>query len=126
MGCSLRKLLPPSGSGRRSCSGCDICYGLPSILALIFYALLRLCRGRGSGCSLRALGVSARLGEGRRVGLFAVALIFLVFNLAGAIALGFLVTPLTVALAFVGVLVTSNITLVAGARLYRTFSEEMG
>ena len=100
-------------------------YGIPSILALVFYAFYGYVVAEGRVTGLRALGVSARLGEGRRVGLFAVALIFLVFNLFGAIALGFSVTPLTIVLAFLGVLVTANITLVAGARLYRSFSEKL-
>jgi hypothetical protein len=99
-------------------------YGIPSILALVFYAFYGYVVAEGRVTGLQALGISARLGEGRRVGLFAVSLIFLVFNLFGAIALGFFVSPLTVVLAFLGVLVTANITLVAGARLYRSFLEE--
>jgi hypothetical protein len=100
-------------------------YGVPSLLALVFYAFYGYIVAEGRVSGLRALGVSARLGEGRRVGLFAVGLIFLVFNFFGAIALGFSVTPLTVLLAFVGVLITANITLVAGARLYRSFSKDV-
>jgi hypothetical protein len=99
-------------------------YGIPSILALVFYAFYGYVVAEGRVAGLGALGVSARLGEGRRVGLFAVAMIFFVFNLVGAIALGFSVTPVTAVLAFLGVLVTANITIVAGARLYRTFSKE--
>lgn len=100
-------------------------FGIPSLLALVIYGFYGYAVAEGNTSGLQALGSSARLGEGRRVGLFAVALILLVFNLSGAIALGFSVTPVTIVLAFIGVLMTSNVSLVAGARLYRMFTREL-
>lgn len=102
-------------------------YGIPSLLAVVFYAFYGFVLADGEANSgMRALAASARLGEGRRIGLFAIATLFLVINLFGAIAVGFGVTPLTMALAFLGVLVTTNVTMVSGARIYRVVNEEIG
>jgi len=100
-------------------------YGIPSIFVVVFYAFYGYVVADGTtNGGLKALGASVRLGEGRRIGLFALAALFAVFNLFGAIALGFGVNVLTGALAFVGVIVTSNITMVGGARTYRTLQRQ--
>lgn len=99
-------------------------FGLPSVIVLLFYAFYGYIVADGrTDSGLKALGHSARLGEKKRVGLFAIAGILFVFNLFGAIAIGFSVTPLTIGLAVLGVVITSSITLVGGARIYRTFAE---
>lgn len=101
-------------------------FGLPSILALLFYAFYGYVVADGQTTSgLKALGLSAALGQGKRVGLFAIGGLFFVFNLLGAVAIGWGVTPLTTALAVAGFVVTASITLVAGAALYRTWDIEM-
>lgn len=98
-------------------------FGIPSVLALLFYAFYGYVVADGSTNSgLKALGLSAALGEGKRVGLFALAGLLFVFNLFGAIAIGFGVTPVTVALALVGLVFTASVTLVGGAAVYRTLS----
>ncbi len=98
-------------------------FGIPSVLALLFYAFYGYVVADGTTNSgLKALGLSAALGEGRRVGLFALAGLLFVFNLFGAIAIGFGVTPVTVVLAIVGLVVTASVTLVGGAAVYRTLS----
>lgn len=100
-------------------------YGIPSIIALLFYAFYGfVIADQQAQTGLRALGTSARLGEGRRVGLFAVAALLVVFNMFGAIAVGFGANPLTWALTFVGLLITTNVSLVIGARIYRVFRNE--
>lgn len=100
-------------------------YGLPSLIALVFYAFYGfVIADRKAPSGLRALAVSARMGEGRRIGLFGIAALLLVLNLFGAIAVGFGVTPLNLALAFVGLLITTNVSLVVGARIYRVFANE--
>ncbi len=94
--------------------------GLPAIVVVIFYAFYGFVVADGAADGgLMALGTSVRISEGRRIGLFAVAGVFFVFNLFGAIALGVTVNALTVALAIAGLVVTTNITMVSGARLYR-------
>lgn len=101
-------------------------YGIPSLIAVVFYAFYGFVIADGQATSgLRALGTSVRLGEGRRIGLFAFAVLLLMINLFGAIAVGYGVRPLTIALTFLGVLVTTNVSLVTGARIYRTFNGEM-
>ncbi len=95
-------------------------FGIPSLLALLFYAFYGFAIADGAEESgLRALGYSVRLGEGKRIGLAALAGVFLIFNIFGAIAVGYDVNALTIGLAIAGVVITTNITLVAGARVYR-------
>jgi hypothetical protein len=100
-------------------------YGIPSLIAVVFYAFYGFVIADGAATSgMRALGTSVRLGEGRRIGLFAFAVLLLVINLFGAIAVGYGVTPLTAALAFLGILITTNVSLVTGARIYRKLNGE--
>lgn len=100
-------------------------YGIPSIIALLFYAFYGfVVADHQAQSGLRALGTSARLGEGRRVGLFAVAALLIVFNMFGAIAVGFGSNALTWILTFAGLLITTNISMVIGARIYRVFRNE--
>ena len=95
-------------------------FGIPSVLALLFYAFYGYVVADGvTDSGLKALGHSARIGEGRRVALFAVGGLLLVFNLFGAMAIGFGVNPLTIVLAFLGFVITASITLVAGGAIYR-------
>lgn len=94
--------------------------GIPSILVVVFYAFYGfVIADNNAETGLRALGTSVRLGEGKRIGLMAIAGLFLMFNLFGAIAVGFEVNALTIALAVAGLSVTTSITMVAGARIYR-------
>lgn len=95
-------------------------FGIPSILAVLFYAFygFAIADGVADG-GLKALGVSVRVGDGKRIGLFAFAGVFFFFNIFGALAVGFEVNALTIALAIAGLVVTTNITMVAGARVYR-------
>lgn len=94
--------------------------GLPSIVVVIFYAFYGFVIADGeSDSGLRALGTSVRLGEGKRIGLMALGAVFLIFNLFGAIAVGFEVSALTIVLAIVGLTITTSITMVAGAGVYR-------
>lgn len=99
--------------------------GLPAIVVVLLYAFYGFVIADGAADGgLTALGTSVRMSEGRRIGLFAVAGLFFVFNLFGAIAVGFTVNPLTVALAIAGLVITTNITMVSGARLYRLLQSE--
>ncbi len=95
-------------------------FGLPSIVIAVLYAFYGfvIADGKTKG-AMRALGKSVAIGEGKRLGIFALAGLFLVFNLFGAIAVGFEVSALTIVLAILGVAVTSSITMVAGAKVYR-------
>ena len=59
-----------------------------------------------------------RLGEGKRLGLFAFATLFLIFNLFGGIALGFGFSILNIVGAVIGMAITTSVTLVSGAAIY--------
>jgi len=100
-------------------------FGLPSILVVVFYCFYGFAVADGSSPSgVRALGRSVYLGEGRRIGIMALGGVFLIFNLFGALALGFAVNPLTIVLAVVGLVATTSVTLVAGAQVYRVLERE--
>ena len=102
-------------------------FGLPSIIVVLFYAFFGfVVADDAAEGGLKALGTSVRLGEGRRMGLFALAGLLLLFNIVGAIAVGFEVTGLTIAIAAVGVIVTSSITMVTGAVIYLVLTESLG
>lgn len=95
-------------------------FGLPSIVVFAFYAFYGFVIADGEETSgLRALGTSVRLGEGKRIGLLALGAVFLIFNVFGAIALGYGVNALTIVLAIVGLTITTSITMVSGAGVYR-------
>lgn len=96
--------------------------GIPSLFVVMFYAFYGfvIADGRESN-GLKALGHSVKLGEGRRVGLGAVAIVLLLFTLLGAFPLGFGVSTATTVLSIMGLVVTSSITMVSGAGLYRLF-----
>jgi len=100
-------------------------FGLLSVLVLVFYCFYGFTVADGSSPSgVRALGRSVYLGEGRRIGIMALGGVFLIFNLFGAIALGFAVNPLTIVLAVLGLVATTSVTLVAGAQVYRVLERE--
>ena len=102
-------------------------FGIPSILAALFYAFYGFAIADGAEESgLKALGYSVRVGEGKRIGLFALAAVFLIFNMFGAIAVGYEVTTLTIGLAILGLVITTNVTMVAGARVYRLLQVSSG
>ncbi len=103
-------------------------FGLPALLVLLlyaFYGFVVVERTRPGG--LRALGYSVMLGQGRRVGIGAIGALLIILNLFGAIAIGFRDQGLADGLAWVltvaGLLITTNISMVVGAVLYRHLTE---
>lgn len=101
-------------------------FGLPSIVIAIFYAFYGYALADGAKNGLVALGTSVAVGDGKRIGLFAIASLFLLFNLFGAVALGFTVNGLTIVLAVLGLAVTTSITMVSGAVVFRTLQAQKG
>ena len=94
-------------------------FGLPSILAFLFYGFHGyVVADRAAKGGLRALGTSVRLGHKRRLALFAILALYLVFNLVAALPLGYGATPLTIAISALLFTVTASVTLVSGACLY--------
>lgn len=113
--------------------------GIPflSLLILVLYAFYGYVIAdtppdkEGMRGSSFALGTSVRLSEGRRFGLFAIASVFAIFNFFGAVA-GIAVGQSLendlagYAAAIVGLVVTTSITLVAGAFIYDDLREKLG
>ena len=94
-------------------------FGIPSILALLFYGFHGyVVADRAAKGGLRALGTSVRLGHRRRVALFAILALFIVFNLVAALPLGSGATPLTIVTSVALFSATGSVTLVSGACLY--------
>ena len=94
-------------------------FGIPSILALLFYGFHGyVVADRAAKGGLRALGTSVRLGHKRRVALFAILALFIVFNLVAALPLGSGATPLTIVISVALFTATGSVTLVSGACLY--------
>ncbi len=101
-------------------------FGIPSILALLFYGFHGyIVADRAAKGGLRALGTSVRLGHKRRVALFAILALFIVFNLVAALPLGSGATPLTIVISVALFTATGSVTLVSGACLYDTLYERL-
>ena len=101
-------------------------YGLPSIIVIVFYVLYGYVIADGDDRGgLRALGTSVRLGHGRRIGLFSLIALFGLFNMCGALPVGFAVNPFTVALTILGLIITTNVTMVAGAHMFYALGEQV-
>ncbi len=101
-------------------------FGIPALFAAVFYGFYGYVVADGTAKGgLRALGTSVRLGTGRRVALFAVMALFAVFNFAAALPLGYGVNAVTIASTIAVALVTTSITVVAGACLYDTLYDLM-
>ncbi len=100
--------------------------GIPAIIAVLLYAFHGyFIADRRTDSGLKALGLSVRLTQGRRIGLFGIGALLLLFTMIGGLPLGTpdangdpIVNPFTIAAAVVGLTVTTSITLVAGAVLY--------
>ncbi|MGI9605816.1 MAG: hypothetical protein ACR2P0_06720 [Acidimicrobiales bacterium] len=100
--------------------------GIPALLVLVLYAFYSyVIADGGAKGGMEALGTSVRMTEGRRIGLFAVEMLFLLFVLVGALPLGFGTNPLTFVLAGLGLVITSSIALVAGGAVYRVFRDDL-
>lgn len=99
---------------------------LPSILVLVLYPFYGYIIADGREINgLKALGVSVRMGAKKRIGLFAIAGLFFVFNIFGAVGFGVGLedgdpTVLGIVLGVLGISVSASITLVSGAAIYRT------
>lgn len=93
--------------------------GIPSVFILVWYGLFGFAVADGEASGPKAIGVSVRIGQGRRpvVATLAIALVFLVF--VGGFPVGIDVNPLTIAASVVGLTITSNVSMGAGAALYQ-------
>ncbi len=104
---------------------------LPSIVVLLLYAFYGYVIADGREINgLKALGISVRMGKGKRLGLFAIAGLFFVFNIFGVVGFGVGLddgspTIIGILLGILGIAVTASITLVSGGAIYRTLEGDL-
>ena len=104
--------------------GYQYLYTIPALFVAVLYAFFGfVIAERAAEGPLRSLGTSVRLGEKRRIALFALLVLFFMFNFAGALPLGYGVNPVTVVITLITLTMTTSITLVAWACLYDTLSD---
>lgn len=94
-------------------------YGIPSVFILVWYGLFGFGVAEGEKSGPKAIGTSVRIGQGRRPVVATMASVLIALNLIGALPVGFGITPLTIALSIIGLTITTNISMSAGARLYQ-------
>ena len=93
-------------------------------LVVVLYAFYGFVVAEGTVQGpLRALGTSVRLGEKRRIALFAIWVLFFLFNFVGALPLGWGVNPVTVVITLITLAMTTSISMVAWACLYDTLDD---
>jgi len=93
--------------------------GIPSIFILIWYGFFGFAVAAGVKPGLTALGHSVRLGQGRRWIVAILAFVLGFINLLGALPIGAGVNVLTVVAAVLLLIVTTNVSMGAGAHLFR-------
>ena len=105
--------------------------GIPSILVILLYAFYAYVIADGKEINgLKALGTSVRLSAGKRIGLFAIAGIFFMFNIVGVLGLGVGLedgspSVLGIALGIIGLSATASVTLISGAAIFRVLEENL-
>ena len=105
--------------------------GIPSVLVILLYAFYGYVIADGKDINgLKALGTSVRLGHGKKIGLFAIAGLFFIFNLVGALGLGVGLedgSPSLVGLILgvLGLSATASVTLISGAAIYRALEADL-
>lgn len=105
--------------------------GIPSILVILLYAFYAYIIADGKDINgLKALGTSVRLGQGKRIGLFAIAGMFFVFNIFGALGLAIGLEDgspslLGIVAGILGLSATASVTLISGAAIYRVLEGDL-
>lgn len=102
--------------------------GIPSIVAVVFYAFHGFLLADGAvDKGLAALGMSVRLGQGRRLGLAVIAGLLVFFSLLGASSMGMneWSLPVRVSAAILGSAVTGSISMIAWAKIYLVLEKDM-
>jgi len=92
--------------------------GIPSIFVLIWYGFFGFAVAAGVKPGLTALGHSVRLGQGRRWIVAMMAFVLGFINLLGALPIGAGINVLTVVAAVLLLIVTTNVSMGAGAHLF--------
>ncbi len=97
---------------------------IPALFVAVLYGFFGfVVAERAVDGPLRALGTSVRLGDKRRIALFALLVLFFMFNFLSLLPLGIAVNPVTGVITLITLAMTTSITLVAWACLYDTLSD---
>ena len=98
--------------------------GLPAIIVVVFYAFFGYAvADNPRRKALRSLGWSVYLGQGNRMRLIAIGLVLALLNLLAVSPVGLGINVATVVVSAGLVLITANLSMVVGARLYRALEE---
>lgn len=93
-------------------------FGIGALFVLVWYGLFGYAVAAGEGSGLKALGSSVRLGQKSRLTVAALGAVLLTLNLMAALPIGVQQTPFTILLATALLVVTTNISIGAGAHLF--------
>lgn len=93
-------------------------YGIPSVFVLIWYGVFGYAVADGESSGLKALGISVDLGQGRRTAVAAVGLVLALLNLLALLPVGYNLGTAGLAISGVLLVVTTNVSMGAGAELY--------
>ena len=97
---------------------------IPALFVAVLYGFFGfVVAERAVDGPLRALGTSVRLGEKRRIALFALLVLFFMFNFAALFPLSLGVNPVTVVITLITLAMTASISMVAWACLYDTLDD---
>lgn len=93
--------------------------GLPSLLVLVLYAFYGFVVADSERGVIMSLSYSVFVGQGRRIGIFAIITLLLMFNFLAFLPIGLGVTVATPFLVFVLLAITTSFSMVCGAAVYR-------
>lgn len=99
--------------------------GLPALIVLAFYAFYGFVVADSDRGVLKSLGHSILVGQGRRIGVFAIGAMLVLVNFLAFLPIGQGVTPVTQGASLVLLVVTSSYTIVCGAAVYRALDSSM-
>lgn len=92
--------------------------GIPSVFVLIWYGVFGFAVADGTTPGLNALGASVRLGQGRRWTIAVLAFVLAFLNFLALLPIGTGINALTAVGALLLLIITTNISMGAGAHLY--------
>ena len=99
--------------------------GPGALLVLGFYAFYGFVVADSRRGVAKSLGQSVLLGQGRRIGIFAIGSLLVLVNFLAILPIGSSVTPVTGGLSLVLLVFTSSYSIVCGAVLYRALDRTL-
>lgn len=97
--------------------------GIPALLVLVFYAFYGFVVADTERGVLMSLSYSVFLGQGRRIGVFAIGMMLIMINFLAFLPIGTGITPATQGLTLVLLVISTSFSMVCGAAVYRALDE---